>query len=80
MPTGHLRGHPKMEQAIGFPVTGIPAGGAYGPCWEMSQHDEHDLPGRNLKYNPTGGRNWDGLAINESAGHTCTQATVNNLL
>ena len=80
MPVGHLQGCPEMEQAIGFPVTSFPTGGAYGPCWETSLQDEHDLPDRTLKHNPTGGRKRDGLAINGGTGHSRTQAAISNLL
>ena len=76
---GALMGHPIMEQATGFPVTSSPAREAWGPCWEMSLQDEHDLPDGTLEHNPTGGREWDRLVINGGTRYSCTQAAVNNL-
>ena len=68
-----------MEQAIGFPMTSFPTREIYGPCWEMSLQDEHDLPERTLEHNPMGGgRKQDGLAVNRGTRHPCTQAAVKN--
>ena len=55
MSVGCLQGCPKMEQAIGFPVTSHPTGGAFGRCWEMSQHIEWECHDGNLKHSPTAG-------------------------
>ena len=62
-PAGCLRGRPKMEQAIRFPVTSHPARGAFGPWWEMSQHIEQELHNGSLKHNPTGGRKCDSVNV-----------------
>ena len=45
----------------------------------MSLQDEHDLPDDALKHDPTGGRKWDGLAVNGDSGHPSTQVATNKL-
>ena len=45
----------------------------------MSLQDERDLPNDALNHDPTGGRKWDRLAINEDSGHPSTQIAANKL-
>ena len=46
----------------------------------MSLQDECNLPDDALNHDPTGGRKWDGLAINGDSGHPSTQVAANKLV
>ena len=81
MPKGHLRRRPRMEQAIGSPVTSYPAREACGPCWEMSLQDEHDLYDSTLKHNPTrGAGNGTGWMLMGALGTHVPRLLLTNLL
>ena len=80
-PEGHLRGRPRMEQAIGSPVTSSLIRGLCGPCWETSLKDEHNRPDDVLKHDPSwGAGNGMGWPLTETPGTQVSRSPLTSLL